>query len=117
LQTNRLQAADGGVLPQQQPPLLAEHINDSFSHVSVVPLNIIRIPTPAIIDLFNTQQVVSLKLVNINYLYCRMQMKSYLLGQGVFHFVDGSMSCPPSHVSDSFVGSSLTIDPSFIHWK
>ena len=27
------------------------------------------------------------------------------------------MSCPPSHVSDSFVGSSSTINPSFLHWK
>jgi hypothetical protein len=54
LQTNRLQAADGGVLPQQQPSLLAEHINDSSSHVSVAPLNIMRIPTPAIIALSNT---------------------------------------------------------------
>jgi hypothetical protein len=30
--------------------------------------------------LSNTQQIVSLKLTNINYLYWRMQMKSYLLG-------------------------------------
>ena len=44
-------------------------------------------------------------------------MKPYLLGQGVFHFVDGSMSCPPSHVSDSFVGSFLTINSFFIRWK
>jgi len=46
-----------------------------------------------------------------------MQMKPYLLGQGVFHFVDGLVSCPPSHVSDSFVGSSSTINPSFLRWK
>ena len=44
-------------------------------------------------------------------------MKSYLLGQSVFHFVDGSMSCPPSHVSDSSIGSSSTINPSFLYWK
>jgi hypothetical protein len=46
-----------------------------------------------------------------------MQMKSYLLGQGVFHFVDGSMLCSPSHVFDSFVGSPSTINASFLHWK
>ena len=37
-------------------------------------------------------------------------MKSYLLGQRVFHFVDGSMSYPPSHVSD------ISTD-FFLHWK
>ena len=46
-----------------------------------------------------------------------MQMKPYLLGQGVFHFVDGSISCPPSHVSDSSAGLSFTISPSFLYWK
>jgi len=46
-----------------------------------------------------------------------MQMKPYLLGQGVFHFVDGSVLCPPSHVSDNFAGSSSIINPSFLHWK
>jgi hypothetical protein len=73
--------------------------------------------TPAIVALSNTHQVVSLKLTNTNYLYWRMQMKPYLLGQGVFHFVDGSMSYPPSHVSDSSAGPSFTISPSFLYWK
>jgi hypothetical protein len=41
-------------------------------------------------------------------------MKPYLLGQGVFHFVDGSVPCPSSHVSD---GSSSAINPSFLRWK
>jgi hypothetical protein len=44
-------------------------------------------------------------------------MKPYLLGQGVFHFVDGLMSCPLSHISDSYVGPSSTISPSFLRWK
>jgi hypothetical protein len=45
-----------------------------------------------------------------------MQMKSYLLGQGVFHFVDGSFSCPSPHVVivDDI---SLQVDHSFLHWK
>ena len=73
--------------------------------------------TPAIVPLSNTHQVVSLKLMNTNYLYWRMQMKPYLLGQGVFHFVDGSVSCPPSHIFDSSAGSSSTINPSFLRWK
>jgi hypothetical protein len=36
-------------------------------------------------------------------------MKPYLLGQGVFHFVDSSMPCPPSHIFDSCVDSSSII--------
>jgi hypothetical protein len=44
-------------------------------------------------------------------------MKSYLLDQSVFHFVNGLVSGPPSHVSDNFTGFSLTINPSFLRWK
>jgi len=73
--------------------------------------------TLAIVALSNTYQVVSLKLTNTNYLYWQMQMKPYLLGQGVFHFVDGSVPYPPSHVFDSSVSSSLTISLSFLRWK
>jgi len=90
-------AADGVFHPQKQPPL-AEHVSDSSSQVSTVPLPLMGTHTPAIIPLSNTHQVVSLKLTNTNYLYWPMQMKPYLLGQGVFHFVDGSVSCPPSHI-------------------
>jgi len=46
-----------------------------------------------------------------------MWMKPYLLGQGVFHFVDGLVSCSPSQVSDSFNSSSSTINLSFLRWK
>ena len=46
-----------------------------------------------------------------------MQMKPYLLSQDIFHFVDDLVSCPPSHVSDGSTSSSLTISPSFFHWK
>jgi hypothetical protein len=73
--------------------------------------------TPAMVALSNTQQVVSLKLTNTNYLYWRMHMKPYLLSQGVFHFVDGSVPCLSSHVSDSSAGSSLTINLFFFRWK
>jgi len=44
-------------------------------------------------------------------------MKPYLLGQGVFHFVDGSVPCPPSHIFDSSAGSFSIINPSFFRWK
>jgi len=46
-----------------------------------------------------------------------MQMNPYLLGHGVFHFIDGSVLFPPSHVSNSFDGSSSAINPFFLHWK
>jgi hypothetical protein len=114
---SHLQAVAGGVFPPQQQPPLTEHVYDSSSQVYVVPLHIMGTHTPSIVPLSNTHQVVSLKLTITNYLYWRMQMKPYLLGQGVFHFVNGSVSCPPSHVSDSSAGSSSTINPSFLCWK
>jgi hypothetical protein len=114
---NHPQAAANGVFsPQLQPPL-AEHVSDSSSQVSVVPLPLMGTHTPAIVPLSNTHQVVSLKLTNTNYLYWRMQMKTYLLSQGVFHFIDGSVSCPPSHIFYSSASSSSTISPSFLRWK
>jgi len=67
--TNHLQAAGGGVLPSQQQPSFAEHINDSSSQVFVIPLHIMGTQTPAIVALSNTHQIVSLKLMNTNYLY------------------------------------------------
>jgi hypothetical protein len=69
--------------------------------------------------LSNTHQMVSLKFMTTNYLYWRMQMKPYLIGHGVFHFVDGLVSCPPSLVSDSSNdnGSSSAINPSFLRCK
>jgi len=69
-----------------------------------------------IISLSHTHHVISLKLTNTNYLYWRMQMLSYLLGQGVFGFVDGSNTCPSPHVlaGDDI---SLQVNSLFLHWK
>jgi len=111
------QAVAAGALssPQQPPP--AELVSDSSSQVLAVPLSLMGTHATATVPLVNTHQVVSLKLTNINYLYWRMQMKPYLFGQGVFHFVDGSVPCPPSHIFDSSAGSSSIISPSFLCWK
>jgi hypothetical protein len=111
------QAAAAGALssPQQPPP--AELVSDSSSQVPAVPLPLMGTHATTIVPLANTHQVVSLKLTNTNYLYWRMQMKPYLLGQGVFHFVDGSVPCPPSRIFDSSAGSSSIISPSFLRWK
>jgi len=114
---SHLEAAATGSFSHHQQPQLAEQNHGSFFHVSVVPLHIMGTTTPSIVTLSNTHQVVSLKLTTTNYLYWRIQMKPYLLGQGVFHFVDGLVSCPPSHVSDYSDGFSLAINPSFLHWK
>jgi hypothetical protein len=69
-------AAKSMMSPTSRPPTsyyrcsrLAEHINDSFYRVSTTPLYIIGTPTPDIVALSNTQQVVLLKLTNTNYLY------------------------------------------------
>jgi hypothetical protein len=58
----------------------------------------------------------STMLHRLIYLYLRMQMKPYLLGQGVYSFVDGSLSCPPSHI----ISSSSVVhvpNPAFMSWK
>jgi hypothetical protein len=116
-QNSPSEAAAAGSFSHQQQPQPAEQHLGSFSHVSAVPLDIMGTTTPSIVALSNTHQVVSLKLTTTNYLYWRMQMKPYLLGQGVFHFVDGSVPCPSSHVSNGSDGSSSAINPSFLRWK
>ena len=116
-QNSPSKAAAAGSFSHQQQPQPVEQNLGSFSHVSTVPLHIMGTTTPSIIAFSNTHQVVSLKLTTTNYLYWQMQMKPYLLGQGVFHFVDDSVPCPSSHVSDGSDGSSSTINPSFLHWK
>jgi hypothetical protein len=70
----------------------------------------------AIVPLSHTHQVIFSKLTNTNYLYWRMQMKPYLLGQGVFGFVDGSNSCPSPHILDAD-GVSLQVSQHFLRWK
>jgi hypothetical protein len=45
-----------------------------------------------------------------------MQMMPYLLGQGVFDFVDGSNTCPSPHVLVAD-GTSLQVNQLFLHWK
>jgi len=45
-----------------------------------------------------------------------MQMKPYLLGQGVFGFVDCSNSCPSPHVL-TVDGTSLQVNQFFLRWK
>jgi hypothetical protein len=69
-----------------------------------------------IISLSHTHQVISLKLTNTNYLYWRMQMLPYLLGQGVFGFVDGSNTCPSTYVH-AHDGISLQVNLFFQTWK
>jgi hypothetical protein len=70
----------------------------------------------AIVSLSHTHQVIFLKLTNTNYLYWRMQMKPYLLGQEVFSFVDGSNSCPSPHIPAAD-GVSLQVSQHFLRWK
>jgi hypothetical protein len=74
---------------------------------------------PTIIPLSNTQHVINLKLTNTNYLFWRMQMKPYLIGQGVFSFVDDSTMCtsPHSDVSATSPAFCSGFSPAFLTWK
>ena len=67
--TGHTQAVAYGSFPQQQTPSFAEQNSGSSSHVYVAPLHIMETSTLAIVALFNTQQVILLKLANNNYLY------------------------------------------------
>jgi len=64
--------------------------------------------TTTLILLSNTQQVINLKLTNTNYLFWHMQMKSYLLCQWVFAFVDSLTPCPSPHDLSSMVFTAST---------
>jgi hypothetical protein len=66
-------------------PVSAHNTTLTASSVSTAP--------PPIIPLSNTQQVINLKMTNTNYLFWRMQMKPYLIGQCVFSFVDVLTIC------------------------
>jgi hypothetical protein len=90
-------------------PNNAPLLQPSFAEVSTA-------SAAAIVSLSHTHQVISLKLTNTNYLYWQMQMKSYLLGQGVFGFVNGSNSCPSPHVLAAD-GVSLQVSQLFLCWK
>jgi uncharacterized integral membrane protein len=72
-----------------------------------------------IIPLFNTQQVINLKLTNTNYLFWHMQMKPYLIGQGVFSFVDGSTVCPSPYndISANETTNNSGFSQAFLAWK
>jgi hypothetical protein len=45
-----------------------------------------------------------------------MQMKPFLLGQGVYSFVDGTLPCPLSHLA-SAATSSPSVNPVYLSWK
>jgi len=82
---------------------------------SIVPLNssLDIMNRTVIIPLPNTQQVISLQLSNTNFFYRRMQMKPFLLGQGMHFFVDGTSPWPPSHLI-STATSLPSINPSYL---
>jgi hypothetical protein len=48
-----------------------------------------------------------------------MQMKLYLIGQGVFFFVDGLMVCPSLHndVSTTETTNNSSFSQAFLAWK
>ena len=43
-------------------------------------------------------------------------MKPFLLGQGVYSFVDGTSPCPPSHLASAET-STLSINPAYLSWE
>jgi len=93
MNNQELQQIDVAVpLTHFSPSLVPPPLSAATSGVSItaaasqIPLNpsldvmIAMTTVPAIIPLPNTQQVISLKLSNTNFLYWMMQMKPFLLG-------------------------------------
>jgi len=94
-------------------PTISTHLGLP-SAASIVPNT--HLHGAAVVPLSNTHQVISLKLTNNNYLYWRMQMKPYLLGQGVYAFVDGSYPCPALCVATTETAAPA-INSFFLSWK
>jgi len=80
------------------PPTLS---STTVAIMSASAVTTIIVSLASIIPLSNTQQLINLKLTNINYLYWCMQMKPYLIGHDAFSFVDGFFSCPSPQVMPS----------------
>ena len=55
----------------------------------------------AVVPISNTQQIISLKLSNTNFLYQIIQMKLHLLGQKVNSIVDGYFSYPFIYIAST----------------
>ncbi|KAF5448747.1 hypothetical protein F2P56_029252, partial [Juglans regia] len=66
-------------------------------------------PTPSLLP--HLSHLVSVKLTNDNFLLWRTQMISYLKGQRLFHYVDGSVQPPPRLLADN-----ITINPDYLTW-
>jgi hypothetical protein len=71
------------------------------------------------ISIPNISHLVSVKLSDTNYLVWESQVKPFLLGQNLWHFIDGSHPCPspilfPSDKSESSTSSST--NPNYVSW-
>jgi hypothetical protein len=90
-----------------------------FTHNVALSASSVPAAPTTIIPLSNTQQVINLKLTNTNYLFWRIQMKLYLIGQGLFFFVNGSTMCPSPHsdVSDTSTIFCSGFSQAFLMWK
>jgi hypothetical protein len=85
----------------------------------VMTATIVSATKTVIIPLSNTRQVINLKLTNTNDLFWRIQMKPYLIGQGVFSFIDGSTIChfPHNDVSATEITNKFGFSQAFLAWK
>ncbi len=72
--------------------------------------------TPSSSLITNLPHLVTVKLTRDNYLLWKAQIVSYLKGQNVFGYVDGSISIPPQAIPASSDGSITIPNPAFLTW-
>jgi hypothetical protein len=108
--------------PSSSPPPVQTSVSSSvldltatttMTYVTIVTAATMKATIAKIVPLSNTQHVISLKLINTSYLYWQMQIKSYLIRQGVFQFIDSYLPCPPPHMATTD-DSCLQVNPSFL---
>ncbi|KAF5462341.1 hypothetical protein F2P56_018359 [Juglans regia] len=73
------------------------------------------------ITLVSIHSLVTIKLTKDNYLLWKAQIEPYLRGQRLFGFVDGSITQPPTHISNSEAATSGTApseipNPTYTVW-
>ncbi|OVA01248.1 hypothetical protein BVC80_1653g18 [Macleaya cordata] len=73
-------------------------------------------PTYLVPNLSNLNPLISIKLDRDNYLLWEDKMLSILQSQDLYHFVDPTITPPPSHISDSTSNTS-TENPVYSQWR
>ncbi|KAL3373411.1 hypothetical protein AABB24_005414 [Solanum stoloniferum] len=93
--------------------MISDHTSDSSSTSQTTAMAQASNPSPS--PLNNAHHFISIKLTSSNYLFWKTQVCSFLRGQELFGYVDGSYVCPPSHMAGKN-GEQDVVNPTYIRW-